>query len=332
MYVKNLEAFNRRAKPQCLNCVAPCYTKGVKGFVKSVRMRTVAPVARGKAMTEREGVLSNAPLIYTLSVIRFAPVLLLPKLIPEIHQAIRGRLPGFFQMVRGGMPGMPQGGEPNSWAFLDRDAQYACVLAQDHMILQSTAYKHFGIHLELFRHCVEAVVNHTGPLDVAGIGMRYVDKIEPQEGESLRDYLPETLLPLNLPEIANLKGNGATAPLGVSTTTYHFRPEFLHIRCWRQPGMWIPDDLAEAAMVFQIAKQASQQTLGNRSLQGEQAFAPLGEDGALLDTDAYWPLPLTERLPVNEICERLDGLHKLANSAFRIVASEHAFNAWNKKL
>jgi len=85
-------------------------------------------------------------------------------------------------------------------------------------------------------------------------------------------------------------------------------------------------------MVFQIAKQASQQTLGNRSLQGEQAFAPLGEDGALLDTDAYWPLPLTERLPVNEICERLDGLHKLANSAFRIVASEHAFNAWNKKL
>lgn len=51
-------------------------------------------------MSEREGVLARAPLIYALSVIRFAPILKLPKLIPDIQHTIRQSLPGFFQMVR----------------------------------------------------------------------------------------------------------------------------------------------------------------------------------------------------------------------------------------
>ena len=39
-------------------------------------------------MSEREGVLARAPLIYALSVIRFAPILKLPKLIPDIQHTI----------------------------------------------------------------------------------------------------------------------------------------------------------------------------------------------------------------------------------------------------
>lgn len=109
-------------------------------------------------MSEREGVLARAPLIYALSVIRFAPILKLPKLIPDIQHTIRQSLPGFFQMVKGVPPGVMHSGEPNSWAFLNRDADYACVLAMDHMILQSTNYLHFDNHLALFRECIEALV------------------------------------------------------------------------------------------------------------------------------------------------------------------------------
>ena len=122
----------------------------------------------GVNMSEREGVLARAPLIYALSVIRFAPILKLPKLIPDIQHTIRQSLPGFFQMVKGVPPGVMHNGEPNSWAFLNRDADYACVLAMDHMILQSTNYLHFDNHLALFRECLAALTGQAGELDITG--------------------------------------------------------------------------------------------------------------------------------------------------------------------
>ena len=278
-------------------------------------------------MSEREGVLARAPLIYALSVIRFAPILKLPKLIPDIQHTIRQSLPGFFQMVKGVPPGVMHSGEPNSWAFLNRDADYACVLAMDHMILQSTNYLHFDNHLALFRECIEALVGQAGALDITAIGMRYGDKIEPAEGETLADYLPEAMLPLKCDELA-AHGKVPKEQLGISTTTYHLDPEYLHIRCWRQTGMWIPEDLVEPAMVFEIAKQSRNSSKHGAPLQG--AFVPVSENGALLDTDAHWPLQLAERLGTEEICTRLDGLHKTANFAFRTVAKDHAFEVWGK--
>ncbi len=276
-------------------------------------------------MAEREGVLAGAPLIFAFSVVRFSPILKLPQLIPDIHQAIRDRLPGFFQMVKSMQPGIAQGSEPNSWAFLDRNAEYACVLGVDHLILQSTNYLHFANHLDLFRECLTALTQHSGGLDVAGIGMRYVDRIEPLDGETLADYLPNTLLPLNCEALAKRE---VKALMGVSTTTYQLDPEFLHIRCWRQTGMWIPDDLAEPAMVFEIAKQTRQPSKSFG--QSQSVFVPVSENGALLDTDAYWPMPMTERLATEDICARLDKLHGTANFAFRTVAKDHAFEVWGK--
>lgn len=276
-------------------------------------------------MAEREGVLAGAPLIFAFSVVRFSPILKLPQLIPDIHQAIRDRLPGFFQMVKSMQPNMAQGAEPNSWAFLDRNADYACVLGMDHLILQSTNYLHFASHLDLFRECLTALMQQAGGLDVAGIGMRYVDRIEPLDGETLADYLPDTLLPLSCEA---LKGREVGALLGVSTTTYQLDPEFLHIRCWRQTGMWIPDDLAEPAMVFEIAKQSRQPS--KHFGQPQSVFVPVSENGALLDTDAYWPMAMTERLSTEDICSRLDKLHGTANFAFRTVAKDHAFEVWGR--
>lgn len=278
-------------------------------------------------MTERDGVLAGAPLIYALSVVRFAPILMLPKLIPEIHQTIRQSLPGFFQMVKGVQPGVMHGTEPNSWAFLDRDATYACVLGNDHLILQSTSYLHFDNHLKLFRECLEALVKQVGGLDITGIGMRYVDKVEPSAGETLADYLPEAMLPMRSDGLVEA-GRAPQDLLGISTTTYHLDPEFLHIRCWRQTGMWIPEDLAEPAMVFEIAKQAKLSTKPGMPM--HNAFVPVSENGALLDIDAYWPMSLAERLTTDEICKKLDGLHKTANFAFRAVAKEYAFSVWGK--
>jgi len=278
-------------------------------------------------MSEREGVLRRAPLIYALSVLRFSTVLLMPKLIPAIQHAIRHAMPEFFQLAKSPVLGMPQSSEPNSWAFLDRDLQYSCVLANDHLILQSIAYLHFDRHAELFKACVEAVQSATDGLDVVGMGMRYVDKVEPPLGESLRDYLPEALLPLENPGIAKLGTQPGKSPLGVSTTTYHFDPQFLHIRCWRQPGMWVPDDVVDLAMVFEIARQA--RAGGQRFTQNTLAFSQVSPAGALLDTDAFWPLPVPERLATEEIVSRLRHLHTMANTAFRNVATEHAFNVWN---
>ncbi|MFH6568506.1 TIGR04255 family protein [Pseudomonas kulmbachensis] len=282
-------------------------------------------------MKEREGVLPKAPLIYALSVLRFSPVLVMSKLIPAIQQAIRESLPEFFQMVKNA-PGAPQSSEPNSWAFMDKYLKNACVLSQDYLIFQSIDYLHFDSHAELFNKCVEAVVHETGGLDVAGLGMRYVDMVEPGRGEHLSDYLPHALLPLENDAIASLGSGEPKKPLGVSTTTYHFDPEFLHIRCWRQPGMWVPDDLIEPAMVFEIARQTHHQGHGaGRQIQSPPVYTPLSESGALLDTDAYWPLALTERLPPEEISLRLKHLHTIANNAFRNVATEHAFQRWNEK-
>ncbi|MBB3105170.1 TIGR04255 family protein [Azomonas macrocytogenes] len=281
-------------------------------------------------MADRAGVLPNAPLVYTLSVVRFSPLLKLSKLIADIQHELREYLPEYFQMAKALTPMQPAT-EPNSWAFLDRELKYACVLSNDYMLLQSIAYLHFDQHCNLFKKCLEAVIHQAGELDVIGIGMRYVDRIEPREGETLSSYLPAALLPLDNELISKLKDDRAVDPIGVATSTYHFNPEFLHVRCWRQPGMWVPEDLIEPAMVFEIAKQSRQPPSPHRLTGSPLAFNQTSNIGALLDIDAYWPLATTERLKVKEIAARLDRLHSMANSAFRSVATEHAFNIWSEK-
>ncbi|NYH08188.1 MULTISPECIES: TIGR04255 family protein [Pseudomonas fluorescens group] len=281
-------------------------------------------------MADRAGVLANAPLIYTLSVVRFSPLLLLSKLIPEIQHKLRDCLPEYFQMARSISPSPNM--EPNSWAFLDRELKYACVLSQDHLVLQSISYLHFDEHRELFKRCLDAVVEFAGNLDVLGIGMRYVDRIEPLEGECLSQYLPVELLPLENAQIPIMKAGKVTKPAGVSTTTYHFDPEFLHIRCWRQQGMWVPEDVMELAMVFEIARQTRHTHTSQRMGQSiTSVFQPTSASGALLDTDAYLPFAPTERLLTSDVVERLEGLHTMANTAFRSVATDYAFQAWSMK-
>lgn len=81
-------------------------------------------------------------------------------------------------------------------------------------------------------------------------------------------------------------------------------------------------------MVFEIAKQTRQPSKSFG--QSQSVFVPVSENGALLDTDAYWPMPMTERLATEDICARLDKLHGTANFAFRTVAKDHAFEVWGK--
>jgi uncharacterized protein (TIGR04255 family) len=208
-----------------------------------------------------------------------------------------------------------------TWGFLDSNLSMACTISNDVLLLNSMCYETFPLHAEIFKFCLESLIAEVKFIDVTGIGMRYVDIIEPRDNETLQNYLPDNFIPMS-------GIYDGVEPEGIASTTYSTNEAFLHVRCWRQTGKPVPDDLADQGMIFDIARQHKlaqnpKQTLFKGLSQKTSAR------GALLDTDAFRVIN-SERLEILQVIQQLDELHILANYAFRTVCKPHAFDVWNE--
>lgn len=143
--------------------------------------------------------LSQQPLALVLGQVRFSPIRQIDRYIPEIQEAFRQcgfpveRAGKFQQITLGPSAGVPvQVIEQERWEYRTRDETWSVLVTQDGVVLQTTAYERFEDFAERLRYAVRTVLATTAHERlgvVQRVGLRYIDVVQPREGEDFRTYL-----------------------------------------------------------------------------------------------------------------------------------------------
>ena len=143
--------------------------------------------------------LSREPLALVLGQVRFSPIRQMDRYIPEIQEAFRQygfpveRAGKVQQITFGpGAGGPVQVDEQQRWEYRTRDETWSVLVTQDSVALQTTAYGRFEGFADRLRYAVRTVLaktEHERLGVVQRVALRYVDVVQPRNGEDFRAYL-----------------------------------------------------------------------------------------------------------------------------------------------
>lgn len=143
--------------------------------------------------------LSKQPLVLVLGQVRFSPVRQMADYIPAIQEEFRRhgfpleRAGKVQQLIFGPGGGVPvQMVEQQRWEYRTKDETWGVLVMQDSVVLQATSYEQFEGFAEKLLHAVRTVLTKTEHDQlgvVQRVGLRYVDLVQPREGEDFRFYL-----------------------------------------------------------------------------------------------------------------------------------------------
>lgn len=140
--------------------------------------------------------LGKNPLVLVLCQVRFSPVRKMGDYIPGIQEAFRRH---GFPIERAGKiqqltitPAGVRTDEQERWEYRTKDELWSVTVLQDSVVLQTTGYGRFEDFAERLEAAVRNVLEQTEQ-DKFGliqrVGLRYIDLIQPRDGENYRDYL-----------------------------------------------------------------------------------------------------------------------------------------------
>jgi uncharacterized protein (TIGR04255 family) len=235
--------------------------------------------------------------------------------IADIQECLRERFPLINQIYLGGpsedFSAKPPSGDPTAWAFHTSDRSLGCQIMQDQIVVHTTSYTRFAEFAEVVRFVLDATLRQAKHIDVGAIGIRYLDRVAPREGEALADYLPAEYLPKPLPD-ADFAVEG-----GLSQAVYRTKTGILQARCWSgRQYMSVPDDLVPIFVLTQEFGPAG------------PALPPLGPGHAILDSDSIWTSQAPARIDAEGVVAKLRELHEHSNAFFRTICTERAFATW----
>jgi len=140
--------------------------------------------------------LSKQPLVLVLCQVRFSPVRKMADYIPAIQEEFRRH---GFPIERAGKiqqltitPAGVHVTEQERWEYRTKDEQWSVTVLQDSVVLQTTAYEKFEGLAERLERAVRTVLEKTEQNEfglVQRVGLRYIDLVQPREGEDYRLYL-----------------------------------------------------------------------------------------------------------------------------------------------
>ena len=142
--------------------------------------------------------LKNAPVYLTVAQVRFNPILTLPDFVPDIQESFRrDGFPDYKQLTVHGIKITVQSGEaaipvPHDrprYYFGNADNTHQFLVESSSLTLMSTDYGRFEDFSRTFREGLERI-HAIVKLDYTErVGARYLDRVQPQENESLDQYL-----------------------------------------------------------------------------------------------------------------------------------------------
>lgn len=140
--------------------------------------------------------LSKQPLVLVLGQVRFSTVRKMGDYIPAIQDEFRRH--GFPIEHAGKVQQMtitPAGvhsTEQERWVYISKDQRWTVTVLHDSVVLQTTAYEKFEGFAEHLERAVRTVLHQTEQ-DKFGVinrvGIRYINRVQPREGEDYRVYL-----------------------------------------------------------------------------------------------------------------------------------------------
>lgn len=259
--------------------------------------------------------LSKAPLAYVVAQVRFAPILAMEKLVPDIQEELRkAGYPDYKPVLAHSIKlnlGSAGGGESPElridrvqWDFVDKESKSGFILSTDSFAYQTTAYETHEPFIESFRRGLEVVHRHAKIDLTTRLGLRYVDVIVPVEGDSLPGYLqpglegfPASQIVMRDPVIS--VETLATTELGL-----------IRMRCLQTgEGINFPGDLMPIRLTLPLLP------------------VPAGRN-ATLDFDHFSNFEKPIDFSVADVVARLHELHKVTSRAFFVTVTEHALERW----
>ncbi len=259
--------------------------------------------------------LKTPPVFYTIVQVKFNAVLKLPEFLPVVQESFRRAGFSDFKPQRAvtlrvelRSDGAPPSAVPLSrdrYLFGSVNREHAFLLDADALTLHSTNYGRFESFSETFLKGL-AILHTAMQLDFTErVGLRYLDRVMPRDGESLEQYLQPQVLGLGAPL-------GGKAIHSYFETLSEVQEVKLLSRVVIQSGpLALPPDMAGVDMV--VAPR----------------FVSFRGRSALLDNDGF--VEIRDPFNLDTVGARLRAIHKVIGVAFRSAAKEYAFKVWDEE-
>lgn len=254
--------------------------------------------------------LAKAPLVQVLAQVRYAPVLTISRSIPAIQEGLKkAGFPRYgkseAQNIVLSSGAAPRVDTVERWDFLSRDKRTGVVLTPEFVVLHTNDYDTFT-EFAAFLHTVFEVIAAEVEIDIVErLGIRYVDLVRVEDGESFSDYLKPGLVGFPFSEVPDGRFQQAFSS---SQSIAQLPNSMLTVRCLQSNnGTFLPPDLTPSVLHYDI------------SLKPQEVVTILDFDHYMaVDTD-FAPEPLVANL---------DELHRVANKAFRAALKPFAYQKW----
>jgi uncharacterized protein (TIGR04255 family) len=257
--------------------------------------------------------LKNPPVYLTLAQVRFNPILKLVDFLPGIQECFRqAGYPDFDRQhlisiqltAQEGQPPTPTPVQQERFLFGNVEKTHVFILDGQSLTLQSTNYGQF----ETFSTCfIEGmgIVNDAVKLAFTErVGLRYLDRVMPQPGESIEQYLVE--------QVQGLSSRLGGRPL------YSFTEAM--------------NEIGSIKLLSRVAIQegplAFPPDIQPGSMRITERFTSYIGISAILDNDGF--VEGRKAFLTTTVTDDLDAIHKVIGSAFKTTATRYAFDAWDK--
>lgn len=257
--------------------------------------------------------LKNPPVYLTLAQVRFNPILKLVDFLPSIQESFRqAGYPDFERQkiiaiqlnAQEGQPPAPSPVSQERFQFGNVEKTHIFILDGHSLTLQSTNYGQFETFSACYLEGLSIVHDAVKLAFTERVGLRYLDRVMPQPGESIEPYLVEQVHGL----ASRLEGRALYSYTEAMNVIANIK---LLSRVAIQHGpLAFPPDLQPGNM--RIAER----------------FTSYVGISAILDNDGF--VEQREVFSTKAVTDHLSAIHKVIGLAFKTTATPYAFDAWDK--
>jgi uncharacterized protein (TIGR04255 family) len=258
--------------------------------------------------------LKSPPVYLTLAQVRFNPILKLADFLPGIQESFRqAGYPDFDRQhiisihlttAQEGQPPAPTPVQQERFQFGNVEKTHTFILDGQSLTLQSTNYGQFETFSVYFLEGLSIVHDAVKLAFTERVGLRYLDRVMPQPGETIEQYLVEQVHGLN----SRLGG----------------RPLYSYAEAMNE----IENIKLLSRVAIQVGPLAFPPDIQPGNMRITERFTSHVGISAILDNDGF--VEGREAFSTKAVAEYLDLIHKVIGTAFKTTATPYAFAAWDK--
>lgn len=260
------------------------------------------------------GRLNKAPLAYVLAQVRFQNIPDLEKHIPSIHAALRNILPRSQKIPQAVLQTNGSISEVvplllGRWEFASTDNKKGVVIQNNSLVYHVTEYNTYADFHDELMYIIKVVSDIIPNILVDRLGVRYIDFIVPENGESPEKYI--------------IDGLRCKPELGIDNLNYYGFSVFQY-------------QLDEGIMVARLARAKGAprlpEDLQGMNLAPSDIMTAQIEDNietAFLDTDRF--VEDVFEFEIERVSTLFTKMHKDISTFFKKITTPFAMDKWNGK-